>query len=64
MDMQTIRELQAYGFFFFVVFLVCVLYGYCYHLYRSERTGRRDYEKYSNLAIQDDLDSTILERKI
>ncbi|QCD44555.1 cytochrome c oxidase, cbb3-type, CcoQ subunit [Campylobacter mucosalis] len=64
MDMQTIRELQAYGFFFFVVFLVCVLYGYCYHLYRSERTGRRDYEKYSNLAIQDDLDSAILERKI
>ncbi|MCR4942657.1 MAG: cytochrome c oxidase, cbb3-type, CcoQ subunit [Campylobacter sp.] len=63
MSAETIRELQAYGFFFFVVFLVFILYGYCYHLYKSEKTGRRDYEKYSNLALQDDIDSNVLERK-
>ncbi|AQW80640.1 cytochrome c oxidase, cbb3-type, CcoQ subunit [Campylobacter pinnipediorum] len=64
MDMQTIRELQAYGFFFFTLSLVLVLYGYFYHLYKSERTGRRNYEKYSNLALDDDLNSAILEQNI
>ncbi|MBE2984521.1 cytochrome c oxidase, cbb3-type, CcoQ subunit [Campylobacter sp. RM9344] len=63
MDMQTIRELQAYGFFFFTVFLVLILYGYCYHLYKSEKTGRRNYEKYSNLALDDDPSSNVLEKK-
>lgn len=61
MDMQTLRELQGYGFFFFTVFLVIVLYSYYYHLYKSEKTGRRNYEKYSNLALNDNLDSEILE---
>ncbi|MFC2491867.1 MAG: cytochrome c oxidase, cbb3-type, CcoQ subunit [Campylobacter curvus] len=60
--MDNIREFQAYGYFFFTVFLVLVLYGYFYHLYKSERTGRRDYERYSNLALNDEFESEILER--
>ncbi|WP_170020528.1 MULTISPECIES: cytochrome c oxidase, cbb3-type, CcoQ subunit [unclassified Campylobacter] len=59
--MQALREIQGYGFFFFTVFLVIVLYSYCYHLYKSERTGRRNYEKYSNLVLKDDLSDEILE---
>ena len=59
--MQTLREIQGYGFFFFTVFLVIILYSYCYHLYKSERTGRRNYEKYSNLVLKDELDDEILE---
>lgn len=61
MSMDTIRELQAYGFIFFVVFLCLVLYGYYYHLHKSEKTGRRDYEKYGKLALDDDLNGEILE---
>ncbi|QKG30059.1 MULTISPECIES: cytochrome c oxidase, cbb3-type, CcoQ subunit [unclassified Campylobacter] len=61
MDVQALREIQGYGFFFFTVFLVVVLYSYCYHLYKSERTGRRNYEKYSNLVLKDDLSDEILE---
>ena len=49
------REWQAYGYFFFTVFLVLVLYGYLYHLYKSQRTGRRDYEKYANMALHDEI---------
>ncbi|WP_169784934.1 cytochrome c oxidase, cbb3-type, CcoQ subunit [Campylobacter curvus] len=60
--MDNIRDFQAYGYFFFTVFLVLVLYGYFYHLYKSERTGRRDYERYSNLALNDEVESEILER--
>lgn len=59
--MQTLREIQGYGFFFFTLFLVIILYSYCYHLYKSERTGRRNYEKYSNLVLKDDLNDEILE---
>ncbi|MDL0088841.1 cytochrome c oxidase, cbb3-type, CcoQ subunit [Campylobacter gastrosuis] len=62
MDAQTIRELQAYGFFTLVVVMVFVLYGYFYHLYKSERTGRRNYEKYANLALDDDINGVVLEQ--
>lgn len=61
MNMDSIRELQAYGFIFFIVFLCVVLYGYYYHLYKSERTGRRNYEKYGKLVLDDELKDEILE---
>jgi len=32
-----------------------VLYGYIYHLYSSEKKGTRDYEKYANIALNDEL---------
>lgn len=61
MDMETMRILQAYGFVFFVVFLCLVLYGYYHHLYKSEKKGRRNYEKYGNLALDDNLTDEPLE---
>ena len=53
--MENIRELQAYGYFFFTVFLVVILYAYILHLYRAEKKGTRNYEKYGNLALNDEL---------
>ena len=38
-----------------------LLYGYYFHLYRSEKSGRRDYERYSDLALKDGIDEEILE---
>ncbi|MEA1919950.1 MAG: cytochrome c oxidase, cbb3-type, CcoQ subunit, partial [Campylobacterota bacterium] len=52
MDIATI---QAYAYFFFTGFLVLVLYGYIYHLYSSEKKGTRDYEKYGNIALDDEI---------
>ena len=54
---------QGYGFFSLVVFLVVVLYAYWFHLYRSEKRGERNYEKYADLALYDELDDRILENK-
>ena len=48
-------EMQGYAFFFFTVFLVVILYGYILHLYRSEKKGERDYEKYGKMALDDEL---------
>jgi cytochrome c oxidase cbb3-type subunit 4 len=56
-----IREIQAYAYFFFTIFLVLLLYGYIVHLYRAEKKGTRDYEKYSKLALDDEPNSPILE---
>ncbi|MDD2828027.1 MAG: cytochrome c oxidase, cbb3-type, CcoQ subunit [Sulfuricurvum sp.] len=52
---MDIATLQAYGYFFFTAFLVAVLYGYIYHLYSSQKKGERDYEKYGNLALNDEI---------
>ena len=52
---MEIRELQAYANFFFTIFLTFFLYGYIVHLYRSEKKGERDYEKYSDMALHDEI---------
>ncbi len=54
---------QGYGFFALVVFLVVVLYAYYFHLYRREKRGERNYEKYGHLALEDDINDSILENK-
>ncbi|MSN96139.1 cytochrome c oxidase, cbb3-type, CcoQ subunit [Campylobacter sp. FMV-PI01] len=61
MSIETIRTIQAYGYFILIVFLCIGLYGYFFHLHKSEKTGRRNYEKYGNLAVNDDIDDEILE---
>ena len=61
--MENIREFQAYGYFFLTAFLVITLYAYFFHLYKSEKNGRRNYEKYSKLALNDEIGGEILERK-
>ena len=61
MDAQTLRELQGYGAFIFLAVCATLLYGYYFHLYRSEKSGRRDYERYSDLALKDGIDEEILE---
>lgn len=52
---MDIAQIQAYAFFIFTGFLVVVLYAYIYHLYSSEKKGTRNYEKYGNLALDDEI---------
>jgi cytochrome c oxidase cbb3-type subunit 4 len=58
---MDIRELQGYASFFMTIFLVVMLYGYIIHLYRSEKKGERDYEKYGNIDLDDEIDSKPVE---
>jgi cytochrome c oxidase cbb3-type subunit 4 len=54
-----IAQLQAYGYFTLVLLLVIVLYGYIYHLYTKRKdVDGVDYEQYSNMALNDDVDDT------
>jgi len=45
MDAQTLRDIQGYGAFIFLAVCAALLYGYYFHLYRSEKSGRRNYER-------------------
>ncbi|MBK1971859.1 cytochrome c oxidase, cbb3-type, CcoQ subunit [Campylobacter sp. TTU-622] len=54
---------QGYGFFVFVVFLAIVLYAYYFHLYKKEKIGERNYEQYAKLALNDDINDSVLESK-
>lgn len=52
---MDIGEIQAYAYFAFTGLLVALLYGYIYHLYSSERKGTRNFEKYANMALDDEV---------
>ena len=61
---MSIAEFQAYGFFGLTAFLVILLYSYIYHLYSTDKKeGGHDYEKYSNMALNDDLTDTPVSAK-
>jgi len=60
---MDIRFLQGVAYIVFTILLTFILYGYIVHLYRSEKKGERDYEKYANLALDDELDSPLVEKR-
>ena len=43
------------------MFLVLLLYGYIVHLYRSEKRGEKDYEKYADMALHDEISDAPVE---
>ena len=43
--------------------MVVILYAYWIHLYRVEKKGERNYEKYADLALKDGLDDAVVEEK-
>lgn len=57
-SVETLKEIQAYAYFAFTGLLCVILYAYIYHLYSSEKKGEKNFEKYSNIAIDDEVDST------
>jgi len=63
MEMETIKTLQAYGYVIGVVVCTLVFYSYIYYIYNNEKKGVKNYENYSKIALDDELDSTPLETK-
>jgi cytochrome c oxidase cbb3-type subunit 4 len=58
-----IEQLRVYMYIIGTALAVGIFYYYIIYLYRSEKKGRRDYEKYGNLALDDELHDKPLERK-
>jgi cytochrome c oxidase cbb3-type subunit 4 len=61
---MDIRELQGYGTLLMTILLVIILYWYIMYLYRSEKKGERDFEKYGRIALDDSIDTPPVEDKV
>jgi len=58
--MEFIKLYQGYFYLFGTILLVLMMYGYIWYLYTGKKRGV-DYEKYSNLALNDELDDTLVD---
>jgi cytochrome c oxidase cbb3-type subunit IV len=61
LDQETLLTIQGYGKFFITLFVFVVFYSYAYSIYKRQKTGERDFEKYSNLVHNDSIESKPLE---
>ena len=61
---MTIGDFSAYGYFILTVSLSILFMGYVYHLYTAKKKGTKDYEKYGNIALNDELTDELVEKKM
>ena len=59
--MRFIIAYQKEIYLIVTLLLVAFLYRYVYHLYSSQAKGKKDYEKYAKLALNDNLDDEPVE---
>ena len=63
MDYETLLTVQGYAKFFLILAIFIIFYSYAYSIYKRDKTGERDYEKYSNLVHDDSSVSAPLEER-
>ena len=63
MDYETLLTVQGYAKFILILVVFIVFYSYAYSIYKRDKTGERDYEKYSNLVHDDSSVSSPLEER-
>ncbi len=63
MDQETLLTIQGYGKFFLILIVFIVFYSYAYSIYKRDKKGERDFEKYSNLVHDDTIESDPLENR-
>jgi len=61
LDQETWNTIAGYGKFFITLFVFVIFYSYAYSIYKRDKTGERDFEKYSDLVLDDSIDSKPLE---
>ncbi len=58
---MDIGEIQAYAYFASVVILTILLYWYIFSLYYNDKKGKTNYEKFSRMALDDELNSPVVD---
>ncbi len=61
MDYETLITIQGYVKIFLIIITFIIFYSWVYSMYKNEKNGKKDYEKYSNLVLDDKIDSKVLE---
>lgn len=59
--LEFLIEARAYIYLITTILLVIFLYSYIYHMYSMQRSGKKDYEKYARLALDDGILDTPIE---
>ena len=62
MSHQELVDLQGYVKFFFLLVVFVVFYSYAYSLYKRQKTGEKDFEKYTSLVHDDAINDKPLEK--
>ncbi len=63
MEYETLLTLQGYAKFFLVLAVFIIFYSYAYSIYKRDKKGERDFEKYSKLVHDDSSVSIPLEER-
>jgi len=63
MEYETLMTIQGYAKFALVFVVFVVFYGYAYSIYKRQKSGERDFEKYSDLVLDDSIESKPLEKR-
>ncbi|MDD2886608.1 MAG: CcoQ/FixQ family Cbb3-type cytochrome c oxidase assembly chaperone [Aliarcobacter sp.] len=63
MDYETLLTVQGYAKFFLILVIFIIFYSYAYSIYKRDKTGERDFEKYSKLVHDDSSVSVPLEER-
>lgn len=63
MDYETLMTFQGYAKFFLILIVFILFYSYAFSLYRRQKKGERDFEKYSKFVHDDSSVSVPLEER-
>jgi len=63
MEYETLLTVQAYSKFALLTLVCVVLYSYAYSIYKRDKKGETNYESYSNLVLDDSIESKPLEKR-
>ena len=63
MDYETLLTVQGYAKFFLILAVFIIFYSYAYSIYKRDKSGERDFEKYSKLVHDDSSVSVPLEKR-
>lgn len=63
MNYETLVNVQGYGRFFLILLVFIIFYSYAFSIYRRDKKGERDFEKYSKLVHDDSSVSPLLEER-
>lgn len=63
MEYETLLTVQAYAKFALLTIVCIVFYSYAFSIYRRDKKGETNYESYSNLVLDDSIESKPLEQR-
>jgi len=63
MEYETLLTVQAYAKFALLAIVCIVFYSYAYSIYKRDKKGETHYESYSNLVLDDSIESKPLEKR-